>query len=107
MITEQLIRDGVKETAPKATKPKGEKGKSGRPKGSKNKDRTVVELTPFQLQLQGCIRQAQELSVRDLKLCYFVYDGALGNNNGLQLVKQTGMHLISKLRHDSVTTGCD
>lgn len=101
VITEQLIRDGVKETAPKATKPKGEKGKSGRPKGSKNKDRTVVELTPFQLQLQGCIRQAQELSVRDLKLCYFVYDGALGNNNGLQLVKQTGMHLISKLRHDS------
>jgi len=32
---------------------------------------------------------------------YFVYDGALGNNAGLQMVKQTGLHLVSKLRHDS------
>jgi putative transposase len=101
LITEPLIREEVKGTAPKATKPKGEKVKAGRPTGSKNKDRTVVELTPFQSQLQGCIRQAQALSGRDLKLCYFVYDGALGNNSGLQLVRQTGMHLISKLRHDS------
>ena len=30
-----------------------------------------------------------------------VYDGALGNNAGLQGVTQTGLHLISKLRHDS------
>jgi len=30
-----------------------------------------------------------------------VYDGALGNNAGLQAVTQTGLHLISKLRHDS------
>ena len=30
-----------------------------------------------------------------------VYDGALGNNSGLQGVTQTGLHLISKLRHDS------
>lgn len=32
---------------------------------------------------------------------YFVYDGALGNNAGLQMVKQAGLHLVSKLRHDS------
>ena len=30
-----------------------------------------------------------------------MYDGALGNNAGLQGVTQTGLHLISKLRHDS------
>jgi len=30
-----------------------------------------------------------------------VYDGALGNNAGMQAVTQTGLHLISKLRHDS------
>ena len=30
-----------------------------------------------------------------------MYDGALGNNSGLQGVTQTGLHLISKLRHDS------
>ena len=30
-----------------------------------------------------------------------MYDGALGNNAGLQSVTPTGLHLISKLRHDS------
>ncbi|MCX7114036.1 MAG: transposase [Proteobacteria bacterium] len=30
-----------------------------------------------------------------------VYDGALGNNAGLQAVTPTGLHLISQLRHDS------
>ncbi len=34
-------------------------------------------------------------------IVYFVYDGALGNNAGLQAVIQTGLHLICKLRHDS------
>jgi hypothetical protein len=37
----------------------------------------------------------------DLGIVYFVYDGALGNNSGLQSVTPTGLHLISKLRHDS------
>ncbi len=37
-----------------------------------------------------------------LTIDYFVYDGALGNNSGLQTVKQVGLHLVSKLRHDSV-----
>src|SRR6266568_1476755 len=36
-----------------------------------------------------------------VKVIYFVYDGAFGNNDALQMVKQTGLHLISKLRHDS------
>ena len=30
-----------------------------------------------------------------------MYDGALGNNAGLQGVTRTGLHRISKLRHDS------
>jgi len=36
-----------------------------------------------------------------VKVIYFVYDGAFGNNDALQMVKQTGLQLISKLRHDS------
>jgi hypothetical protein len=51
--------------------------------------------------LQACIRGALTLIGLDLGIIYFVYDGALGNNAGLQAVKQTGLHLISKLRHDS------
>jgi len=60
-----------------------------------------VGFSAFQLQLQGCIRQALSLIGCTLTMDYFVYDGALGNNAGLQMVKQLGLHLVSKLRHDS------
>ena len=99
LITEQLVREEVKESAPKAVKEKHPK--RGRPKGSVNKSRKDVGLSPFQTQLQGCIRAALKLAGADLGIVYFVYDGALGNNAGLQGVTQTGLHLISKLRHDS------
>ncbi len=98
LITEQLVREEVKESAPKAVKEKH--GKRGRPKGNVNKNRKDVELSPFQTQLQGCIRAALKLIGLDLGIVYFVYDGALGNNSGLQSVTPTGLHLISKLRHD-------
>jgi len=97
LLMEQLVRQNVQETAPKAV----EKKKPGRPKGSKNKNHAQVELSPFLLQLQGCIRQVLTLIRLHLQVTYFVYDGALGNNSALQMVKQTRLHLISKLRHDS------
>ena len=97
LLMEQLVRQNVQETAPKAV----EKKKPGRPTGSKNKNRAEVELSPFLLQLQSCIRQVLTLIGLHLKVTYFVYDGALGTNAGLQMVKQTGLHLISKLKHNS------
>jgi len=104
LITEQLLREDVKNSAPKAAKNKLSlsKGKAGRPQGSKNKSRINVKLSPFLMQLQGCLHQALQLIGCELAIVYFVYDGALGNNAAVQMVKQTGLHLISKLRHDSV-----
>jgi putative transposase len=99
LIAEQLVRGEVQASAPKAAKAKNPK--PGRPKGSAGKNRKDVGLSPFQTQLQGCIRAALKLAGPDLGIVYFVYDGALGNNAGLQAVAQTGLHLISKLRHDS------
>jgi putative transposase len=99
LITEQLVRGEVQASAPKAAKAKNPK--PGRPKGSANQNRKDVELSPFQTQLQGCIRAALKLAGLDLGIVYFVYDGALGNNAGLQAVNRAGLHLISKLRHDS------
>lgn len=98
LIAQQQVRDAAPAT-PKAVKKK--RKKSGRPKGSTNKNRSTVTLSPFQTQLQRCIRAALTLLGENLKVIYFVYDGALGNNAGLQAVKQTGLHLICKLRHDS------
>jgi putative transposase len=99
LITEQLVRGEVQASAPKAAQAKNPK--PGRPKGSANKNRKDVELSPFQAQLQGCLRAALKLAGPDLGIVYFVYDGALGNNAGLQAVARTGLRLISKLRHDS------
>jgi putative transposase len=99
LITGQRVRDAVKDSAPKAVKEK--RAERGRPKGSANKNRKDVELSPFQTQLQGCIRAALKLIGADLDVVYFVYDGALGNNAGLQSVTPTVLHLISKLGHDS------
>lgn len=99
LITEQLVRGEVQASAPKATQAK--RPKPGRPKGSANRNRKDVELSPFQTQLQGCLRTALKLAGPDLGIVYFVYDGALGNNAGLQAVARTGLRLISKLRHDS------
>lgn len=99
LITEQLVRSDVQKSAPKAVKAKNQA--AGRPKGSLNKNRKDVALSSFQAQLQGSIRSALALIGLDLGIVYFVYDGALGNNAGLQAVKQAGLHLICKLRHDS------
>lgn len=101
LVAEQLVRQEVKDSAPKTAGQTTATGKGGRPKGSKNKNRADVALSPFQLQLQSCIRQALNLVNGDIRPSHFVYDGALGNNGGLQLARQTGLHIISKLRHDS------
>jgi putative transposase len=94
------VRGDVQESAPKAIK--SSNSKLGRPKGSVNKNRKDVTLSPFQRLLQASIREALTLIGLDLGIVYFVYDGALGNNAGLQTVRQTGLHLICKLRHDSI-----
>jgi len=90
LVAEQLIKKKVQETAPKSVK---NKGKPGRPIGSKNKNRREVVLSAFQLQLQECIRQALVLIGSTLKIGHFVYDGALGNNAGLQAVKPAILNL--------------
>jgi putative transposase len=88
-----------------ATAPEGSKqtssGKRGRPKGSKNQQRRDVELSPY-------LRFVQETSTRVLQmigtsftLVYFVFDGAFGHNDALQMVRHLGLHLISKLRYDA------
>ncbi len=89
-------------TAPKAAQSTDSKRKPGRPKGSKNKNRVEVELSPFLLFVQSGLKKALDIIGNHLKLKHFVYDGALGNNGAVQMVKQCGLHLISKLRYDAV-----
>ena len=96
---EPVLKATVSEP-PAAVKPHA-KGQRGRPKGSRNRNRRDVTLSPYLGFVQGLIRQVLALIGRELKVVYLVFDGAFGHNDALQMVRQTGLHLISKLRHEA------
>jgi putative transposase len=77
------------------------KRRPGRPKGSKNRNRRDVELSPYLLQIQGMLHSLLRLVGTDIQPIYCVLDGAFGNNYALQMVRQCSLHLISKLRYDA------
>ncbi len=88
------------ETCPKAPKAGRRKGR-GRPTGSPNRNRREVSLSPYLQFVQGLLRQVLTLVCQTLTIRYFVFDGAFGHNQALQMVRRTGLELISKLRHNS------
>lgn len=73
----------------------------GRPKGSRNKNHRDATLNGEMLQVQSMLKRLLTLIGDTLKPAYFVYDGAFGNNAAVQMTRQTGLHLISKLRSNS------
>ena len=98
LLMEQLEPDMKRRVKPpKASKKAGR----GRPVGSKNKNRKNVELTVYLLWIQTHIKTTLAIIGDKLKIVYFVYDGAFGNNECLQMVKMCGVSLISKLQCNS------
>jgi putative transposase len=80
---------------------KTKKRRRGRPEGSRNRNRKDIELSPAMIFLKQMIDSVLQMTGTDINLIYFVYDGALGNNTGVQAVRRSGLHIISKLRYDS------
>jgi putative transposase len=106
LMVEQLVRSetdkATRQTKKSKQAPKDKaKGKPGRPKGSKNKDKSQVELTTELALLQGMISKQMELIGSFISVVYIALDGKFGNNNAWQVVRGGGLHLISKLRHDA------
>jgi len=112
LCSEQLVKNNSSGAPKEMKRSKGSKEKAkqpaattppspGRPKGSKNRSRVEVELSPFLLFLQRLIRELQVLLNNTLSIRYFLYDGELGHNDAAQMVRKVGWHLISKLRFDS------
>lgn len=73
----------------------------GRPPGSKNKDKTQVTLTPELLLIKNMLLKQLLLFNGWLSVRYMVLDGHFGHNNALQMVRQCGLQLLSKLRCDA------
>ena len=108
LSVEQVVRSEAEKEVVKAKKkskvkkdPKAPKRKPGRPKGSKNRDKTQVDLTPELKRIQNMIQKQLEMLQGIVTICHLALDGHFGNNNALQMVLQCGLNLISKLRCDS------
>ncbi len=96
-LTEQV------EKAPVAQKPptKTPSGQRGRPKGSQNRNRRDVDLSPSLRFIQAQLARLLKQIGTHLKVVYFLFDGELGHNDAMQMVRQLGLHLVSKLRYNA------
>lgn len=87
-------------TKNKSARKSGPRG--GRPKGSKSRNRRDVELPAHLLNLQSMLRDVLTVLGDCVPVGYLLLDGAFGNNNAVQMTRRCGLHLVSKLRCDSV-----
>jgi hypothetical protein len=107
MRVEQVVRSEAEKAASKAKaaakKPKAPcaKRRPGRPKGSTNKTKVPVTLTPELVRIQAMLDALRHLIAGLLPLTYLLLDGHFGHANALQMARQANLHLISKLRCDA------
>ena len=81
-----------------APQTRGSKRKGGRPKGSRNRDKTDVVLTEALKRIQKMVNRLLEQVNGWIQLRYLVLDGYFGHNKALQMAAACGLSLISKLR---------
>ena len=103
MLIEQVVRGEASTPPEKATvsTPSETKSKPGRPKGSKNRNKTQVVLNDTLKQVESMLKTVLATIGGVIPIRYFLLDGYFGNNNTLQMVRASGRHLISKLRRDA------
>ena len=107
MQATQMVKSAEEKAASKAkaeakkVKKTGVARKQGRPKGSKNKGKQEVVLKPELLRIQRALQSLMETIGTSIPLKYVVMDGHFGNYPSAFMVRQTNLHLISKLRSDA------
>lgn len=74
--------------------------KPGRPKGSRTQNKAEGILNPELQRIQKMVQGLLQSVAAFLSLTYLVLDGHFGNHTALQMARQCGLHLISKLRSD-------
>ena len=77
------------------------KRKRGRPKGSKNKDKSQYTLSSELFRIKGMLEALLSMIGDTIPLKYLLLDGKFGHHNAAQMALHIGLHLVSKLRHDS------
>lgn len=101
---EQIVNgnsEGVNKTTSTPKSKNKKKGKRGRPKGSKNKDKTKYVLSSELFRIKAMSRALLKTINGVIPLQYLLLDGKFGHHNAAQMSLSLGLHLISKLRYDS------
>ena len=107
MRVEPVVRGDAEKAASKAkaatkkTQAPCERRRLGRPKGSTNKPKAPVTLTPELVRIKAMLTALLHLIATVLSVTSLVLDGHFGNHNALHMARQCGLHLISKLRCDA------
>lgn len=101
VVRTETEKAAITATAAKKTKEPAPRRKPGRPKGSTNKPKTEVSLSPELHRIQTMLQAQIQLIAGVIPLAYLALDGHFGNSPTLQMVRGCGLHLISKLRSDA------
>jgi putative transposase len=99
VVTEQVEK--ACEAAAQAQPTKKSGGSRGRPKGSKHRNRREVELSPSLRFIQEPIKRLLKQMGDAFKVVYVIFDGERGHNGAMHMVRQVGLHVVSKLRYNS------
>jgi putative transposase len=103
----QIVKSAEEKAASKAkaaakkVKKTAEPKKPGRPKGSKNKKPEEMVLNPELLRIQKALQALLATVGSTIRLQYVALDGHFGNYPSALMVRQTNLHLISKLRYNA------
>ena len=101
IASEQTVRSKAEKVVVKIKLKKRHKKAKGRPKGSLNKDKKQLELSPELLRVNGLLAKTLKLLRVFVKLKYLALDGHFGHNQAVLMTLENDLHLVSKLRKDS------
>ena len=91
------VQQIMPKSATKDTPPAQPKRSPGRPKGSKNYAKPDPIVSPL-LQLLGSMITTLQVQIAYLQIKHIVLDGNFGNYPSTWAVRQTGLHIISKMK---------
>ena len=98
----QIVKPAGEKTKKDNKKPvKTAKRSRGRPKGSRNKKDEKPNLSPELLRIQSILQAFLAVLKGVLSISYLVMDDHFGNYPSAWMVRQTDLHLVSKLRWDA------
>ena len=93
----EQIMPAQKPSKPEKSEPKR---KRGRPKGRKNYEKPEPTLKPLLCLFRDMLGKI-ELYLASLRVKHIVLDGKFGNYPSTWVVRQSGYHIISKMRHNA------